>query len=126
MSKQYEAPFKLEVARMEVDQRLSVAQVVKDMDIGRTAVNRWIEQYRAEQLGKTGIGEPITAKQQRIRQLESENRQLRSDSVQLYERPFGSRTAWASWCSMKSGRTPRRFGCSRPDRRFPHDPHGGR
>lgn len=55
MSKQrkhYETAFKLEVARMVVDQGLSIAQVVKDMNIGRTAVNRWIEQYRAEQQGK--------------------------------------------------------------------------
>ena len=41
--KHYEAAFKLEVARMVVDQGMSVAQVVKDMNIGRTAVNRWIE-----------------------------------------------------------------------------------
>jgi transposase len=86
MSKQrkhYEAAFKLEIARMVVDQGLSIAQVVKDMNIGRTAVNRWIEQYQAEQLGKTGIGKPITAEQQRIRQLETENRQLRSDNELL-------------------------------------------
>ncbi len=38
----YETAFKLEVARMVVDQGLSVAQVVKDMNIGRTAINRWI------------------------------------------------------------------------------------
>ena len=46
MSKQrkhYEAAFKLEVARMVVDHGMSVAQVVKDMSIGRTAVCRWIE-----------------------------------------------------------------------------------
>ena len=78
--KQYEAAFKLEVARMVVDQGMSVAQVVKDMNIGRTAVNRWIEQYRAEQQGKPGIGKPLTAELQRIRQLETENRQLRSDN----------------------------------------------
>jgi DNA-binding transcriptional regulator LsrR (DeoR family) len=67
MSKHYEAAFKLEVARMVVDQGLSIVQVVKDLNIGRTTVTRWIEQYRAEQLGKTGIGKPITAEQQRIR-----------------------------------------------------------
>ncbi len=81
--KQYEAAFKLEVARMVVDQGLSVAQVAKNMDIGRTAVNRWVEQYRAEQMGKAGIGKPITAEQQRIRELETENRQLRSDNELL-------------------------------------------
>ena len=86
MSKQrkhYETAFKLEVARMVVDQGLDIAQVVKDMNIGRTAINRWVEQYRAEQLGKPGIGKPITAEQQRIRQLETENRQLRSDNELL-------------------------------------------
>ncbi len=81
--KHYEAAFKLEVARMVVDQGLSITQVVKDMSIGRTAESRWIEQYRAEQLGQTGIGKPITAEQQRIRQLETENRQLRSDNELL-------------------------------------------
>jgi len=81
--KHYEAAFKLEIARMVVDQGLSVSQVVNDMNIGRTAVRRWVEQYRAEQLGNTGIGKPITAEQQRIRQLEIENRQLRSDNELL-------------------------------------------
>ena len=81
--KHYEAAFKLEIARMVVDQGLSIAQVVKDMNIGRTAVRRWVEQYRAEQLGNAGIGKPITAEQQRIRQLEIENRQLRSDNELL-------------------------------------------
>jgi len=81
--KHYEAAFKLEIARMVVDQGLSVSQVVNDMNIGRTAVRRWVEQYRAEQLGNAGIGKPITAEQQRIRQLEIENRQLRSDNELL-------------------------------------------
>ena len=81
--KHFETAFKLEVARMVVDQGLDIAQVVKDMDIGRTAVTRWVAQYRAEQRGKPGIGKPITAEQQRIRQLETENRQLRSDNELL-------------------------------------------
>ena len=63
----YETAFKLEVARMVVD-------------LGRTAINRWIKQYRAEQQGKSGIGKPLTAELQRIRPLEQENRQLRSDN----------------------------------------------
>jgi transposase len=36
-------------------------------------------QFDAEQLGQSGIGQPLTAEHQRIRQLESENRQLRGD-----------------------------------------------
>jgi transposase len=86
MSKQrthYEAEYKLAVARMVVDQGLSIAQVVKDMNLGRTAVCRWVEQYRAEQQGKPGIGKPLTVELQRIRELEVENRQLKSDYALL-------------------------------------------
>jgi len=38
-----------------------------------------VEQYSAEQSGQPGIGKPLTPEQQRIRQLEQENRQLRGD-----------------------------------------------
>lgn len=60
-------------------QGLSISQVCKDMKIGESAVRRWIAQYEAEQLGQSGIGKPLTAEHQRIRQLEAENRQLRGD-----------------------------------------------
>ncbi len=79
----YEPAFKLEIAKMVIDQGLTVAQVVKDMNIGETAVRRWVEQYRAERLGQPGIGKPITVEQQRIRQLEQENRRLKSDNELL-------------------------------------------
>ena len=55
-------------------------QSVKDMKLGPTAVRSWVDQYRAEQKGQPGIGEPLTAEQQRIRQLEQENRQLHLES----------------------------------------------
>jgi len=80
---EYDASFKLEVARMVVDQGLTVTQVVNDMKVGRTAVDRWVAQYLAEKSGSPGIGKPLTIEQQRIRQLESENRQLKSDNELL-------------------------------------------
>lgn len=75
----FEANFKLEVAKMVVEQGLSVAHVSQSMNVGPTAVRRWVEQYEAELSGKSGIGKPLTPEQQRIRQLEQENRQLRMD-----------------------------------------------
>ena len=78
--KNYSTDFKLEVARMVVDQGLSVLVVANNMEVGETAVRRWVEQLKAEHNGLPGIGHPLTAEQQRIRQLESENRQLRSDN----------------------------------------------
>jgi transposase len=50
------------------------------MKLGDTAVRRWIAQFDAEQLGQSGIGKPLTVEQQRIRQLEAQNRQLQSDN----------------------------------------------
>ena len=76
----FNTAFKLQVVRMIVDQGLSVSQVCQDMDLGETAVRRWISQYDAEKQGQPGIGKPLTAEQQRIRQLEAENRQLKQDN----------------------------------------------
>lgn len=61
------------------DQGLSVQDVSETMDIGPTAIRRWVKQYNAEQNGQPGIGKPLTAEQQRIRQLGQENRQLKGD-----------------------------------------------
>ena len=60
-------------------QKLSVVEVCRDMKLGETAVRRWLVQFDAEQLGQPGIGKPLTSDQQRIRQLEAENKQLRGD-----------------------------------------------
>ena len=76
----FEPSFKLKVAQMIRVQGLSVGQVCRDMKLGETAVRRWLTQFDAEQLGQAGIGKPLTAEQQRIRELETENRQLRTDN----------------------------------------------
>jgi transposase len=76
----FDTTFKLEVVKLIKEQGLSVSQVCTDMSIGETAVRRWVKQVEAEQLGNSGIGKPLTAEQKRIRQLELENRQLKSDN----------------------------------------------
>ena len=75
----FDASFKLQVVEMVKRQGLSVGQVCKDMKLGESAVRRWLTQFEAEESGHSGIGKPLTAEQQRIRQLEAENRQLRGD-----------------------------------------------
>lgn len=81
--RKFDASFKLKVVQLIKDQGLSVSQVCQDMNLGETAVRRWLRQVDAELAGKTGIGKPLTAEQQRIRQLEAENRQLRLDNELL-------------------------------------------
>ena len=60
-------------------QGLTIAQVCQDMKLGESAVRHWVGQFEAEQTGQSGIGKPLTAEQQRIRQLELENKQPRGD-----------------------------------------------
>ena len=76
----FDTTFKLEVVKLIKEQGVSVGQVCTDMSIGATAVRRWVKQVETEQLGNSGIGKPLTVEQQRIRQLELENRQLKSDN----------------------------------------------
>jgi transposase len=76
----FDAAFKLQVVQMVREQGLSIAHVCRDMDLVESAVRRWVEQAEAEQKGLPGIGKPLTPEQQRIRQLEAENRQLRQDN----------------------------------------------
>ncbi len=76
----FDASYKVEVVRMIVDQGLSVPQASKNLTISESAIRRWVAQYQAELQGKPGIGKPLTEEQQRIRQLEIENRQLRQDN----------------------------------------------
>jgi transposase-like protein len=75
----FDPTFKLESVRMITERDLSISHVSQLMDIGVSSICRCMEQYEAEQQGQPGIGKPLTAEQQRIRQLEQENCQLRSD-----------------------------------------------
>ncbi len=77
--KTFDPSLKLEVVRMINEQGQSVKNVSESMSIGATAIRRWLAQYGAERSGQPGIGKPLTVEQQRIRQLELENQQLRQD-----------------------------------------------
>jgi transposase len=75
----FDAEFKLQVVQMIRQQGLSVGEVCRDMKLGETAVRRWLAQVDEEAVGRPGLGKPLTPEQQRIRQLEAENKQLRGD-----------------------------------------------
>ena len=60
-------------------QGLRIGEVCRDTKLGETAVRRWLMQLDADEMGQGGIGKPLTSEQQRVRQLEAGNRQLRGD-----------------------------------------------
>lgn len=72
--------FKLEVAKKIVQQQHSIIQLCHELNLGETAVRRWVAQYKAELNGQPGIGLPLTPDQQRIRQLEAELRIAKEDN----------------------------------------------
>ena len=76
----FKPEFKLQVARIFLDQGLSVSQVCKDMDLTESSVRQWVKQLKAEVQGLPGTGKPLTTEQQRILQLEKEYRQLKLDN----------------------------------------------
>ena len=86
--RQFNAEFKLQVVQMVREQGLSVGDVCRDMKLGETAERRWLAQVAEEAVGRPGIGKPLTAEQQRIRQLEAENKQLRGD-VDIQKKSVG-------------------------------------
>jgi len=77
--REFDAAFKLQVARMIREQDVTIAQVCRDHKLVDSVVRRWLAQYDAEQAGQPGIGNPLTPEQQRIRELERENQRLRED-----------------------------------------------
>ncbi|MBK57546.1 MAG: hypothetical protein CML01_01785 [Pseudomonas sp.] len=76
----FDANFKLQIVKMVKEQGLSIPQICREMELGETAVRRWVQQYEAESSGQPGIGKPLTPEQQRIRQLEAENLRLKQDN----------------------------------------------
>ena len=56
--RKFDTSLKLEVVRMIKEQGLSVQNVSESMDIGQTAIRRWLAQYGAELNGQLGIGNP--------------------------------------------------------------------
>ena len=72
--------FKLEVAKKIVQQQHSITQLCHELNLGETAVRRWVAQYKAELNGQPGIDLPLTPDQQCIRQLEAELRIAKEDN----------------------------------------------
>ena len=75
----FNTEFKLQVVQMIREQGLSVGDGCRDMKLGETGVRRWLAQAGEEAAGRPGLGKPLSPEQQRIRQLEAENKQLRGD-----------------------------------------------
>lgn len=90
MSKVFTAEFKLEAAKLVLDQNYTYSEAAKAMNISLSAINRWVKSLRMERQGKTPPGLPLTPEQtelremrKRIQRLEMENEILKKATVLL-------------------------------------------
>ena len=64
--------FRLECAQLIVDQGYSVREASEAMNVGKSTLDKWARQLRAEREGKPNQGAPLTPDQQRIKVLEKQ------------------------------------------------------
>ena len=63
--------FKLDAARLVVDQGYSVSEAARSLGVGTTAIRRWVKQLEIERGGETPSSKALTPEQQRIQELEA-------------------------------------------------------
>ena len=69
MSKVFTAEFKLEAAKLVLDQNYTYSEAAKAMNISLSAINRWVKSLRMERQGKTLPGLPLTPEQTELREM---------------------------------------------------------
>jgi len=68
--------FKQEAACLVLDKGYSIPEACRSLDIGETALRRWIAQLEEERGGITPITKAMTPEQQRIQELEARVKRL--------------------------------------------------
>ncbi len=68
--------FRLEAAQLVVDQGYKVRDAAEAMGVGKSTMDKWVRQLRAERQGKTSTATPMTEDQRRIRELEKQVKRL--------------------------------------------------
>ncbi|EPO9242977.1 IS3 family transposase [Escherichia coli] len=82
----FSAEFKRESAQLVVDQKYTVADAAKAMDVGLSTMTRWVKQLRDERQGKTPKASPITPEQIEIRKLRKKLQRIEMENEILKKR----------------------------------------
>ena len=75
--------FKRDAAALVLDQGYSIAEAVKSLGVGETALRRWVEQLEQERGGVTPKSKALTPEQQRIQELEARVNRLEREKAIL-------------------------------------------
>ena len=79
LRRSYSTEFKREAANLVLMEDYSVAEACRSLDIGETALRRWIDQLEGERLGITPKAKTFTDEQRRIQELEAQVRRLEQE-----------------------------------------------
>ncbi len=82
----FSAEFKRESAQLVVDQKYTVADAAKAMDVGLSTMTRWVKQLRDER-GETPKASPITPEQIEIRKLRKKLQRIEMENEILKRLP---------------------------------------
>lgn len=79
----FSTEFKVEAASLVVDQGYSMAEASRAVDVGESALRRWVNQLRAEREGVTPTTKALTPEQQKIQELEARINRLEREKAIL-------------------------------------------
>ena len=75
----YTIDFKREAAELVLDQGYSIFEARRALDVGDTALRRWVDQLKNERGGHTPSSKAMTDEQRRIQDLEAQVRRLEQE-----------------------------------------------
>lgn len=79
--KTYTREFKLRAASMVLDDNCSIPDVCASMDVGPTALRRWIDQVRKERQGQSVAGtKAITPEQKELQELRAKIKRMEMEA----------------------------------------------
>ena len=79
LRRSFNTDFKREAANLVLKEGYSVAEASRSLDVGETALRRWIDQLEGERLGVTPKAKAFTDEQRRIQELEAQARRLEQE-----------------------------------------------
>jgi len=79
----FSTEFKMETASLVVDQGYSMAEASRAVDVGESALRRWVNQLRAKRGGVTPTSKALTPEQQKIQELEARINRLEREKTIL-------------------------------------------
>ena len=79
LRRSFNTDFKREAANLVLKEGYSVGEASRSLDIGETALRRWIDQLEGERLGVTPKAKAFTDEQRRIQELEAQVRRLEQE-----------------------------------------------